>query len=146
MAEYIYIVDGIELQSKTVILEGSRPQGVDALPPLELRTERGEVYLQPRSIYPDPLRGGDHVLVLCDAHVPPQVRARTPARARFTRGAEPRGAFGFRLSEAAQPVGRLRWCIIEGTRGSGGRRSRRSRGCSGSGSTCSNGSSGSWRS
>lgn len=77
MAEYIYIVEGTlaELQSKTVILEGGRPQSVESLPSVELQTERGEVYLRPRSIYADPLRGGEHILVLCDTHVPPQVRS-----------------------------------------------------------------------
>lgn len=75
LAEYIYIVDGTlaELQSKTVVLEGGRPQSVDSLPQVELQTECGEVYLRPRSVYADPLRGGDHVLVLCDTFVPPQV-------------------------------------------------------------------------
>lgn len=72
LAEYIYIVDGIELQSRTVVLEGGRPYSVDGLPNIELQTEHGEVYLQPRSVYADPLRGGNTVLVLCDVFVPPQ--------------------------------------------------------------------------
>lgn len=79
LAEYIYIVDPAigELQSKTVVLDGPvAPGAAGALPLATLHTERGEeVYLTPRSVYPDPLRGGDHVLVLCDAHVPPEVRA-----------------------------------------------------------------------
>jgi glutamine synthetase len=34
-----------------------------------------EVYLQPRKVFPDPFRGGDHILVLCDTHVPPATGA-----------------------------------------------------------------------
>jgi len=76
MAEYIYIANPVlgQLESKTVVLEHGRPHSVDALPSVELQTETGEVYLQPRSIYADPLRGGEHILVLCEAFVPPQVR------------------------------------------------------------------------
>lgn len=74
MAEYIYIANPVlgQLESKTVVLEHGRPHSVDALPSVELQTETGEVYLQPRSIYADPLRGGEHILVLCEAFVPPQ--------------------------------------------------------------------------
>jgi glutamine synthetase len=32
-----------------------------------------EVYLVPRSVYRDPFRGGDNVLVMCDAYEPPRV-------------------------------------------------------------------------
>lgn len=77
LAEYIYLTGGAgHLASRTVVLEGGRPASADALPPVELATEAGEVFLRPRSMYPDPLRGGEHVLVLCDAWSPPQVRPR----------------------------------------------------------------------
>lgn len=78
LAEYIYIADGrtAELCSTTVVLEGGRPEYADALPRIELATEAGEVFLTPRSIYADPLRGGAHVLVICEAYVPPQVSSR----------------------------------------------------------------------
>ncbi|KAI8475417.1 MAG: hypothetical protein J3K34DRAFT_484695 [Monoraphidium minutum] len=78
LAEYIFIADPVigELQSQTVVLEaGAHGFAAAALPCLEMQTDRGEVYLTPRSIYADPLRGGDHILVLCDAHVPPQLGA-----------------------------------------------------------------------
>ncbi|KAI8474412.1 MAG: hypothetical protein J3K34DRAFT_518154 [Monoraphidium minutum] len=75
MAEYIYIAGGIELQSQTVVLDGGRPASAAALPAVEAQGERGEIYLVPRSIYADPLRGGDHVLVLCEVHAPPQLAA-----------------------------------------------------------------------
>lgn len=42
-------------------LDGSS-NGLDA-------DENGDVYLQPRSIFRDPFRGGDHLLVLCDSFV-----------------------------------------------------------------------------
>lgn len=33
-----------------------------------------EVFLIPRAIYKDPFRGGDNILVMCDAYVPPKVK------------------------------------------------------------------------
>lgn len=33
-----------------------------------------EVFLKPRKLFRDPFRGGDHLLVLCDSFLPPQVR------------------------------------------------------------------------
>lgn len=33
-----------------------------------------EVYLVPRAIYKDPFRGGDAILVMCDAYEPPKVK------------------------------------------------------------------------
>jgi hypothetical protein len=34
------------------------------------------LYLQPRAVYPDPFRAGNHVLVLCDVMTPPPVQVR----------------------------------------------------------------------
>jgi glutamine synthetase len=67
LAEYLYLTETGELCSKTVVLDiQHKPTDPAALPPCEALCEAGDVVLQPRSIYPDPLRGGNHVLVLCD--------------------------------------------------------------------------------
>jgi hypothetical protein len=71
-----------QLHSETVVLAAPSSAGPaggaggGALPPLELRTEAGEVLLAPRAAFPDPLRGAPHLLVVCDAYVPPQVGGR----------------------------------------------------------------------
>lgn len=36
--------------------------------------DNNEVFLKPRKVFRDPFRGGDHILVLCDTFLPPQVR------------------------------------------------------------------------
>lgn len=86
MAEYIWIGStGADLKSRTVVLE-QKPNSCDELPIAEIdgstygqaAEEHCEIYLQPRRIYPDPFRGGDHILVLCDINVPPMVRRQAP--------------------------------------------------------------------
>jgi hypothetical protein len=98
LSEYVYVADTAtsDLHSTTVVLPGPTRPTLAALPRLELHTEVGEVYLVPRTIFPDPLRGGPHVLVLCEAFAPPSVRlpagrplprARAAARAHTQRPA-----------------------------------------------------------
>jgi hypothetical protein len=56
-------------------------------PPPQAPGDDSEVYLVPRHIFRDPFRGGDNILVLCDAYEPPRVQPDgtvRPARARFT--------------------------------------------------------------
>lgn len=86
MAEYIWIGStGADLKSRTVVLE-QKPNSCDELPIAEIdgstygqaAEEHCEIYLQPRRIYPDPFRGGDHILVLCDIYVPPMVSSAGP--------------------------------------------------------------------
>jgi hypothetical protein len=83
LAEYIWLgASGADLRSRTVVLDclGS---AVEELPIAEIESAglgceyegAGEVYLQPKKVFPDPFRGGRHVLVLCDTYVPPMVRA-----------------------------------------------------------------------
>lgn len=40
------------------------------------------LYLQPRAVYPDPFRAGNHVLVLCDVMSPPAVQVTATAAVR----------------------------------------------------------------
>lgn len=84
MAEYIWIgSSGADLKSRTVVLD-EKPSSPDELPIAEIdgssygqaAEEHCEIYLQPRKIFADPFRGGDHILVLCDIYVPPLVSAK----------------------------------------------------------------------
>jgi len=84
MAEYIWIgSSGADLKSRTVVLD-EKPSSPDELPIAEIdgssygqaAEEHCEIYLQPRKIFADPFRGGDHILVLCDIYVPPMVSAK----------------------------------------------------------------------
>ena len=73
-AEYIWI-DGTAptplLRSKTKILaDGKTPPvwGFDGSSTNQATGESSDCELQPKFICPDPIRGGDNVLVLCDVH------------------------------------------------------------------------------
>ena len=74
-AEYIWI-DGTEptplLRSKTKILaDGKTPPiwGFDGSSTNQATGESSDCELQPVFVCPDPIRGGDNVLVLCDVHL-----------------------------------------------------------------------------
>jgi glutamine synthetase len=65
----------------------AKPARIEEVPVISVETEGDlgglcaqEVYLKPRKLFRDPFRGGDHLLVLCDAFQPPQVRAELVAR------------------------------------------------------------------
>lgn len=74
-AEYVWIGGtGSDLHSKTKVLR-SRPHSVQDLPVWHfdgLPGSPGLAYLQPRKLVPDPFRGCNHVLVLCDTFCPPR--------------------------------------------------------------------------
>lgn len=74
-AEYIWI-DGTEptplLRSKTKILaDGKQPPvwGFDGSSTNQATGESSDCELQPKFICPDPIRGRDNVLVMCDVHL-----------------------------------------------------------------------------
>lgn len=77
LAEYIWVTGGAALQSRTVVLDAA-PARVEELPVAEVdgtstgqaSYEHCELYLRPRKVFPDPLRGGHHILVLCDTYSP----------------------------------------------------------------------------
>jgi hypothetical protein len=82
LAEYIWIAGGsAQLESRTIVLDAA-PDSIEALPVAEIDgsfsgvvpSEACELFLRPRKMFADPLRGGVHILVLCDVYVPPQVR------------------------------------------------------------------------
>jgi glutamine synthetase len=75
-AEYIWI-DGTEptakLRSKTKILtDGAEPPvwGFDGSSTNQAEGHASDCVLKPVSVYPDPIRGGDHKLVLCEVYNP----------------------------------------------------------------------------
>lgn len=77
-AEYVWIGgDGYDIRSKTRVLE-SKPSRPDELPlwnfdgssTKQAPGHDSEVVLRPAAIYPDPFRGGDNILVLCDCVKP----------------------------------------------------------------------------
>lgn len=79
MAEYIWLgSSGADLKSRTVVLD-EQPASPEDLPIAEIdgssygqaAEESCEIYLQPKKIFADPFRGGNHILVLCDTYVPP---------------------------------------------------------------------------
>ena len=74
--EYVWVGGTGELRSKSRVLDFA-PESISNVPGLALdgssygidQDESGDVYLQPRSLFADPFRGGGHLLVLCDAFV-----------------------------------------------------------------------------
>ena len=73
-AEYIWLDGTVPtplLRSKTKILhDGKEPPiwGFDGSSTNQATGEHSDCVLQPQFVCPDPLRGGDNVLVLCDVH------------------------------------------------------------------------------
>lgn len=77
-AEYIWVgATGADLKSRSVVLDEYQPGcSPDDLPIAAIdggEYTEGEIYLQPKKVYPDPFRGGNHILVLCDVYSPPLV-------------------------------------------------------------------------
>ena len=75
LAEYIFVdKSGQTTRSKCKVL-ASKPKDISDLPAWsydgsstgQAVTENSEVVLNPVAMYPDPFRGGDNILVMCDA-------------------------------------------------------------------------------
>jgi glutamine synthetase len=80
--EYVWVGAGSGLCSKTKVLD-AKPSRIEEVPVISVEAEGSfsgfgvqEVYLKPRKLFRDPFRGGDHLLVLCDAFQAPQVSYR----------------------------------------------------------------------
>jgi glutamine synthetase len=80
IAEYVWIGgSGQDLRSKARTLNKvpSKPEDLptwnyDGSSTGQAPGEDSEVYLVPRSIFRDPFRGGDNILVMCDCYEPPR--------------------------------------------------------------------------
>jgi len=76
-AEYIWI-DGTEdpypgLRSKTKVLEDGKEPGIwgyDGSSTNQAPGENSDVVLKPQFVCPDPIRGGNDILVMCDTYAP----------------------------------------------------------------------------
>ncbi|KAF8064677.1 hypothetical protein HT031_003479 [Scenedesmus sp. PABB004] len=73
-AEFIWLGStGADLKSRTVVLDAA-PSSVEELPLAEIDGaalgQEGVIYLQPKRIFADPMRGGSHILVLCEVFQP----------------------------------------------------------------------------
>jgi len=98
--EYVFLDKDQVARSKCRTLPLKKVQGpVDAYPKWnydgsstgQAPGDDSEVMIVPRAKYPDPFRGGNHVLVLCDTYVPDDgtplpTNTRAPAVARFESG------------------------------------------------------------
>ncbi|MET0919904.1 MAG: glutamine synthetase beta-grasp domain-containing protein, partial [Acidimicrobiia bacterium] len=86
-AEYIWI-DGTEptarLRSKTKVLEKGKELpiwGFDGSSTNQAPGSNSDCVLQPVASYPDPIRGGDDVLVMCEVLLPDMTPHETNLRA-----------------------------------------------------------------
>ena len=78
-AEYVWIgVTGIDIRSKTMVLSTEQVSHISELPDWnydgsstkQAEGHDSEVFLRPRKMIPDPFRGGNNILVLCDTWKP----------------------------------------------------------------------------
>lgn len=88
MAEYVWLDGGYKLRSKarTVNAGITNPSDLpswnyDGSSTGQAPGEDSEVILEPRAIYKDPFRGGQHILVMCDMYTPQGVPLPTNTRA-----------------------------------------------------------------
>jgi glutamine synthetase len=74
-AEYIWLDSNDELRSKTKILKNT-PINIKSLPIWnydgsstgQASVSNSDIYIKPKAIFPDPLRGNNNILVLCDTY------------------------------------------------------------------------------
>lgn len=88
-AEYMWIGGtGIDIRSKTMVLNTEQVSHISELPDWnydgsstkQAEGHDSEVFLRPRKMIPDPFRGGNNILVLCDTWKPDGTPANTSFR------------------------------------------------------------------
>jgi len=78
LAEYIWLDAWNRARSKTKVIPGKTKVALDELGDWNYDGSStgqapgtdSEVIIKPRAMYPDPFRGGNHVMVLCDTYTP----------------------------------------------------------------------------
>jgi glutamine synthetase len=106
LCEYVWIDADGGLRSKTKVISGKSKVTLEDLPHWnfdgsstgQAPGEDSEVIIEPVAVFPDPFRGGNHVLVMTACYTPQGVaiptNTRTPAKEIFDLGLEEKPWFG----------------------------------------------------
>ena len=100
IAEYCWIDGtGIQMRSKSRTLTSGKVNKLEDLPwwnydgssTYQAVTHNSEVHLKPVAMYPDPMRGGDNILVMCETYTwaDKEFKSQQPANTNFRHFCEP---------------------------------------------------------